>query len=89
MDMNPVDLMKVADLAAQLGRILGMNPVWEDEYVVYGLGDDLIELSFGLDDGCWAIATDAGAGDYGMVRLPKEAIALMAGMSELVKGEEE
>ena len=81
--MNAVDLMKCADLAAHLGHILGVNPVWEDEFVNYELADDLIELSFDLDNGCWTIATDEGAGDYGMVRLPKEAPELMAGMSEL------
>lgn len=85
--MDAIDLMKCADLAAHLGKIVGVNPVWEDEYVTYGLADDLIELSFDLDNGCWAIATDAGAGDYGLVRLPKEAIALMAGMSETIEEE--
>lgn len=87
--MNDTDLMKLMNLSGELGLILGVNPVWEDENVVYGLGDDLIELSFGLDDGCWAIATDAGAGDYGLVRLPKEAIKLMSEMSKLGKGKEE
>lgn len=74
--------MKCIDLAGQLGKVLGVNPVWEDEYVTYGLGDDLIELSFDLDNGCWTIATDEG--DYGIVRLPVEAPDLMARMSETI-----
>lgn len=77
--------MKCMNLAAQLGLILGVNPVWEDEYVTYGLGDDLIELSFDLDNGCWTIATDEG--DYGHIHLPKEAPDLMAGMSETIEEE--
>lgn len=77
--------MKCMDLAAQLGLILGVNPVLEDEYVTYGLADDLIELSFDLDNGCWTIATDEGAGDYGIVHLPAEAPDLMAGMSESIE----
>lgn len=77
--------MKFIVLAEQLGLILGVNPVWEDEYVTYGLADDLIELSFDLDNGCWTIATDEGAGDYGIVRLPKEVPYLMAGMSESIE----
>lgn len=76
--------MKCMNLAGELGKALGVNPVLEDEYVTYGLADDLIELSFNLDNGCWTIATDEGAGDYGMVRLPKEALDLMAGMSEAI-----
>lgn len=76
--------MKCFDLAEQLGKALGVNPVWEDEYVTYGLSDDLIELSFDLKSGCWTIATDEGAGDYGIVRLPAEAPDLMAGMSETI-----
>lgn len=79
--------MKCFDLAGELGKVLGVNPVWEDERVTYGLADDLIELSFDLDNGCWTIATDEGAGDYGIVRLPKEAPELMAGMSETIEGE--
>lgn len=77
-----VEKMKCMDLAEELGQILGVNPVWEDEYVTYGLGDDLIELSFDLDNGCWMIATDED--DYGLFRLPKEATELMAGMSETI-----
>ena len=83
--MNDVDLMKVADLAAQLGRILGMNPVWKDNYVIYktGLDDDYIQLTFDLENCRWGIATS----DY-FINLPKEAPDLIAGMSKLVKGEE-
>ena len=80
-----VNKMVCVNLADELGQVLGVNPVWEDEYVTYGLGDDLIELSFNLDNGCWAIATDDG--DYGIVRLPKEAPDLMAGMSETIEEE--
>lgn len=79
--------MKCMNLAQELGKVLGVNPVWEDEYVTYGLADDLIELSFDLDNGCWTIATDEGAGDYGIVRLPAEAPDLMAGMSETIEEE--
>lgn len=79
--------MKCMNLAQELGKVLGVNPVWEDEYVTYELADDLIELSFDLDNGCWTIATDEGAGDYGIVRLPKEAPDLMAGMSEAIEEE--
>lgn len=87
--MDAIDLMKCADLAARLGKILGVNPVWEDEYVIYrdgsddDYGDDLIELSFGLENGCWGITT----GDYGFINMPKEAPALMAEMSEMIKEE--
>lgn len=76
------DQMKCMDLAGQLGKVLGVNPVREDGYVTYGLGDDLIELSFDLDNGCWLIATSED--DYGLFRLPKEAPDLMAGMSEAI-----
>lgn len=79
--------MKCFDLAGELGKVLGVNPVWTDKCVVYELADDLIELSFDLDNGCWTIATDEGAGDYGMVRLPAEALDLMAGMSETIEEE--
>lgn len=81
--MNPVDLMKVADLAAQLGRILEVNPVFKDDYVIFD--DEPLAMVLNLDSGCWKIAT----GDFGVLTLPKRATALMAGMSELVKGEEE
>lgn len=74
--------MKCMDLAGQLGKALGVNPIWEDEYVTYGLGEDLIELSFDLRYGSWIIATDDD--DYGLFRLPKEAPDLMAGMSETI-----
>lgn len=74
--------MKCFDLAGELGKVLGVNPVWKDEFVNYELGDGLIELSFDLKFGCWLIATDED--DYGTVRLPKEAPDLMAGMSETI-----
>lgn len=77
--------MKCIDLAGELGKVLGVNPVWEDEFVNYELGNGLIELSFDLKSGCWLIATDED--DYGMVRLPKEASDLMAGMSEAIEEE--
>ena len=84
-----VNKMVCFDLAEELGELLGVNPVWDDEYVVYGLGDDLIELSFDLDNGGWTIATDEGAGDYGIVRLPNKAPELMAEMSEIIEGIED
>lgn len=75
--------MKCIDLAGQLGKVLGVTPVWEDEFVNYEeLGDGLIELSFDLKYGCWLIATSED--DYGLFRLPKEAPDLMAGMSEAI-----
>lgn len=33
--MDLVDLMKCADLAAHLGHILEVNPVWKDGYVIF------------------------------------------------------
>lgn len=78
-----VEQIKCVNLAEELGKILGVNPVWEDEFVNYEeLGDGLIELSFDLDNGCWMIATSED--DYGLFRLPKEAPDLMAGMSEAI-----
>lgn len=75
--------MKCFDLAGELGKVLGVNPVWEDNCVNYEeLADGLIELSFDLKYGCWLIATSED--DYGLFRLPKEAPDLMAGMSEAI-----
>lgn len=78
-----VEQIKCVNLAEQLGKVLGVNPVWEDEFVNYEeLGDGFIELSFDLKYGCWLIATSED--DYGLFRLPKEAPDLMAGMSEAI-----
>lgn len=77
--------MKCFDLAGQLGKVLGVTPIWEDNCVNYELGDGLIELSFDLKYGCWLIATSED--DYGLFRLPKEAPDLMAGMSEAIEEE--
>ena len=84
--MNAADMLKCMDLVEQLGIILGVNPIWKDDYVSYsvGLDDDYIELSLDLDDGSWGITT----GDHGFI-LPKEASELMADMSNLVEGEED
>lgn len=81
--MNPVDLMKCANLAVQLGHILGVNPVWKDKYVIYrtGLDDAYIKLCFDLDNGRWLIA----GSHYAVLNLPKEAPDLMAGMSETIE----
>ena len=85
-DMNPVDLMKVADLAVQLGRILGMTPVWKKEYVIYGGNlDDAYIMCLSLDNGRWEILT----GIERVLNLSQEAIALMAEMSKLVNGKED
>lgn len=75
--------MKCMDLAQELGKVLGVNPVWIDKYVTYrsGLDDDYIELSFDLENGRWVIAT----GDHWLINLPKEAPDLMAGMSESIE----
>lgn len=82
--MNPVDLMKCADLAAQLGLILRMNPVWKKEYAIYGGNlDDAYIMCFNSDNGRWEIATE----NYGVLNLSQEAIALMAKMSKMVKEE--
>lgn len=85
MDMNPVDLMKCMDLAAHLGQILGMNPVWKGGYVYFD--DDPVAMVLNIDSGsgCWKIAT----GDVGVLNLTQEAPWLMAEMSKLVKGKEE
>lgn len=77
--------MKCFDLAEELGKALGMNPVWKSDHVTYmiysdELDDDCIGLSFDLDDGSWVIAAEA----YGFIKLPKEATELMAGMSETI-----
>lgn len=85
--MDDADLMKCMDLATQLSLILGVNPVWKGGYVIYSVGfdDQYIKLCFDLDNGRWLIA----GGDYGVLNLPKEAIALMAKMSKLAQGKEE
>lgn len=82
--MNDVDLMKCMDLSGQLSLILGVNPVWKDDYVIYrdGLDDDYTELSFDLDNGRWQITT----GDCGVLYLPKKAPELMAEMSKIMEG---
>lgn len=84
--MDDVDLTKCMDLAAHLGQILGMNPVWKDDCVIYGgdLGDAYIML-MRLDNGCWEALTKIG----GVLNLPEEALELMAKMSKLGKGKEE
>lgn len=84
--MNDVDLMKCMDLAAQLGRILGMNPVWKDDCVIYGgnLHDPYIML-MRLDDGRWEAITRIG----GVLNLPQEAIVLMGKMSMIVEGDKD
>lgn len=77
--------IECANLAEQLGKVLGVNPVWKDAYVIYrvGLDDDYIELSFDLETGRWGIATHISGALY----LPKEAPDLMAGMSETIEEE--
>lgn len=82
--MNTVDLMKCADLAAHLGKIVGVTPVWKGGYVRKGgyviYDDDPLAMVLNLDSGCRKIAT----GDVGVLTLSKRATALMAEMSELV-----
>lgn len=84
--MDDADLMKCMDLAAHLGQILGMNPVWKGDCVIYGgnLGDAYIML-MRLDNGRWEIVTGA----YRVLNLPQEATELMAEMSKLAKGKED
>lgn len=81
--MNDVDFVKCMDLAGQLGLVLGVNPVGKDGYVIFD--DDPLAMVLSIDSGYWKIAT----GDVGVLNLPQEALALMAEMSELVKGEED
>ena len=75
--MDDIDLMKCADLAAHLGKVMEVNPVWKGGYVIYD--DDPLAMVFNLDSGLWKIAT----GDVGVLKLPQEALALMGEMSEL------
>lgn len=75
--MNAVDLMKCADLAAHLGHILEVNPVWKDGYVIFD--DEPLAMVLAIDTGRWKITT----GYAGVLNLPQEALALMAEMSEL------
>lgn len=82
--------MKCMDLAEELGKLLGVNPVWESDHVTYmiysdELDDDCVGLSFDLNDGSWVIAAES----YGCIRLPAEAPDLMAGMSETIEGTED
>lgn len=87
-----VETMRCVNLAGELGKVLGVNPVWEDKYVVYGLDDDYedeldddyIQLAFDLENGRWVIVTD----DY-FIDLPKDAPDLMAGMSETIEETED
>lgn len=78
--------MKCMDLAGQLGQVLGMNPVWKDDCVIYGgnLHDPYIML-MRLDDGRWEALTKIGR----VLNLPQEVTELMAKMSKLAKGENE
>ena len=78
-----VNKMVCVNLAEELGELLGVNPVWKSDHVTYmiysdELDDDCVGLSFCLNDGSWIIAAEA----YGCIHLPKEALDLMAGMSE-------
>lgn len=80
--------MKCMNLAGELGKVLGVNPVWKSDHVTYmiysdELDDDCVGLSFDLNDGSWVIAAEA----YGFINLPKEAPDLMAGMSEAIEEE--
>lgn len=75
--MNDVDLMKCADLAAHLGHILEVNPVWKDGYAIFD--DEPLAMVLAIDTGRWKITT----GYAGVLNLPQEALALMAEMSEL------
>lgn len=75
-----VEKMKCIDLAGQLGKVLGVNPVWEDNCVNYELAANYVDLWFDLENGCWLFTIE----DYGFINLPKEAPDLMAGMSETI-----
>lgn len=77
--------MKCFDLAGKLGKLLGVNPVWKDKYVIYriGLDDAYIKLCFDLDNGRWLIA----GSHYAVLNLPADAPDLMAGMSETIEEE--
>lgn len=83
--------MKCMDLAGELGKVLRVNPVWKDNYVIYGSGlDDEDELDnncvglwLDLEDVRWGFTT----GNHGFIYLPKEAPDLMARMSETIEGE--
>lgn len=49
--MNAVDLMKCADLAAHLGHILEVNPVWKDGYAIFD--DEPLAMALAIDTGRW------------------------------------
>ena len=72
--MDAVDLMKCADLAAHLGQIMDVSPVWKGGYVIYD--DDPVAMVLNLDSGLWKITT----GYAGVLNLPQEATELMAWM---------
>lgn len=78
-----VEQIECIDLAEELGELLGVNPVWEDNSVNYKLDANYATLWFDLESGCWGIFTDV----CGVVRLPKEAPDLMARMSETIEEE--
>ena len=84
--MDDVDLTKCMDLSSKLGLVLGANPVWKDDCVIYGgnLGDAYIIL-MRLGNGCWEAITKIG----GVLNLPQEAPELMAEMSKLAKRKED
>lgn len=78
--------IRLMDLAQKLGRILGMNPVWKKEYVIYGGNlDDPYIMCLSLDNGRWEILTDTGR----VLNLSQGAIALMGKMSELAERKDE
>ena len=78
--------IRLMDLAQKLGLILGMNPVWKKECVIYGGNlDDPYIMCLSLDNGRWKILTEM----WKVLNLPQEAPELMAEMSKLVKGEKE
>lgn len=78
--------IKCVNLAEELGKVLGVNPVWKKEYVIYGGNlDDAYIMCLSLDNGRWEILT----GIERVLNLSQEAIALMAEMSELVNGKED
>lgn len=84
--MNDVDLMKLMDLSGELGLVLGKNPVWKKEYVIYGGNlDDPYIICFNSHNGRWEIVTET----YRVLNLPQEALELMGKMSKLAKGKEE
>lgn len=84
-----VEKMVCVNLAEELGKVLGVNPVWKSDHVTYMIysdeldDDDCVGLSFDLNDGSWVIAAES----YGCIHLPAEAPDLMAGMSETIEEE--